>query len=154
MISLLKAKKSLVFFIFLFICFSVEGQNSNPQKQKLMEKVRETEKQFENDLNKIGVDYAFEKYAAPNAVIQRKNDSLIFGLKGIKEFYSNNSYKKAKAVWTPDYIDVSDDGTMAYTFGKYQWTMLDKTGKEQKFTGVFHTVWKKQSDGKWKYVWD
>ena len=98
--------------------------------------------------------FAFEKYAAPNAVIKRQNDSLIFGPKGIGQFYSVDIYKNAKATWSPDYIDVSQDGTMAYTYGKYRWEMSDKSGKVEEFSGIFHTVWRKQPDGTWKYVWD
>ena len=112
------------------------------------------EKQFEDDLNKMGADYAFEKYAAPNAVIKRQNDSLIYGPKAIKQYYSNDIYKTAKAFWTPDYIDISQDGPMAYTYGKYQWKMSGKSGEVQEYRGIFHTVWRKQPDGTWKYVWD
>jgi ketosteroid isomerase-like protein len=43
---------------------------------------------------------------------------------------------------------------MAYTYGKYLWKVKDTTGKIQEFKGVFHTVWKRQSDGSWKYGWD
>ena len=125
--------------------------SSNPD---LVEEIRKTEKQFETELNKMGAEFAFEKYAAPNAVIKRQNDSLIYGPKAIKQYYSNDIYKTAKAFWTPDFIDVSRDGTMAYTYGKYRWIMTDESGKHQEYAGVFHTVWKKQADGTWKYVWD
>jgi ketosteroid isomerase-like protein len=102
----------------------------------------------------MGAAFAFEKYAAPDAVIKRQNDSLIYGPKAINHFYSNEIYKTAKAQWSPDYIDVSSDGTMAYTYGKYQWKMTGKAGESLEYHGIFHTVWKRQPDGTWKYVWD
>jgi len=43
---------------------------------------------------------------------------------------------------------------LAYTYGKYTWQIKDTQGKITKYQGIFHTVWKKQSDGTWKYVWD
>ena len=144
----------LVCFCFLlsisFCSFSQDqGKSSN-----LIEEIRKIEKQFENDLNKMGADYAFAKYAAPNAVIKREKDSLITGPAAIKNYYSREFYKTAKAYWSPDHIDVSLDGTMAYTYGKYRWLTTDKSGKTEEYKGIFHTVWKKQPDGTWKYVWD
>jgi ketosteroid isomerase-like protein len=56
--------------------------------------------------------------------------------------------------WSPDFIDVSKEGDMAYTYGKYVWQSPDSTGKMNVSNGIFHTVWKRQVDGSWKYVWD
>ncbi len=154
MAILLKVRILLCVVFILFISFTSVSQSNSSKSLDLIEQIRKIEKQFENDLNKMGVDFAFEKYAAPNAVIKRQNDSLMLGPKAIKQYYSSDNYKNAKAFWSPDYIDVSQDGTMAYTYGKYRWIMSDKSGKTQEYTGIFHTVWKKQPDGTWKYVWD
>lgn len=116
--------------------------------------IRLVEKQFQDDLNEKGTAYAFEKYAATDAVIKRENDTLIFGRDGIRKYYARESYKNAKAYWSPDRIEVSGDGTMASTFGKYRWIVVNGDGKTSEFKGVFHTVWKRQSDGTWKYIWD
>jgi ketosteroid isomerase-like protein len=153
MTKLFKIKPLLYVACFLFISFTSIAQEST-KSSDLIEEIKKIEKQFEDDLNNKGVGFAFEKYAAPNAVIKRQNDTLVFGPKAIKQYYSAEIYKTAKAYWSPDYIDVSQDGTMAYTFGKYRWNMSDKSGKAQEYSGVFHTVWKKQPDGTWKYVWD
>jgi ketosteroid isomerase-like protein len=130
------------------------SQTNSPGTTAMTDEIRKIEKQFENDLNNMGAAYAFEKYAAPNAVIKRQNDTLISGPKAIKQYYSGDVYKTAKAYWSPDYIDISPDGTMAYTYGKYQWKMTGKSGEALEYHGIFHTVWKKQPDGSWKYVWD
>jgi len=34
------------------------------------------------------------------------------------------------------------------------WKIKDEQGKIAEYKGVFHTVWKKQADKSWKYVWD
>jgi ketosteroid isomerase-like protein len=147
----LKTLPSMV--IFLLGAFAAIAQ-TNANTSSLIETIRKTEKQFETDLNASGAAVAFEKYAAPNAVIKRQNDSLIYGPKAIRLYYSNEIYKKAHATWSPDFVDISTDGTMAYTYGKYQWKMTNPSGEVHEFSGVFHTVWKKQPDGSWKYVWD
>lgn len=56
--------------------------------------------------------------------------------------------------WDADFVDVSKSGELAYTYGKYTFTAIDSTGKTIDDKGIFHTVWKKQKDGKWKFVWD
>ena len=101
-----------------------------------------------------GIAEAFWFYADSNAVIKRNNDSLIHTKEGIRNFYAADFYKSASVKWSPDFIDVSPDGNMAYTYGKYLWQSKDSTGKPLEFSGIFHTVWKRQKDGSWKYVWD
>lgn len=120
----------------------------------LQEEIKKTEEAFNNSASKEGIANAFYAFAAEDAVIKRENDSLIKGREAIKKYYSNPRYGKASVTWKPDYIEVSADGTMAYTYGKYLWIATDSTGTKKEFKGVFHTVWKKQEDGSWKYVWD
>jgi hypothetical protein len=55
--------------------------------------------------------------------------------------------------WTPDFIGVSDCGTLGYTYGKYVFSIKDSSGNSIDQTGIFHTVWKKQNK-EWRYVWD
>jgi ketosteroid isomerase-like protein len=52
------------------------------------------------------------------------------------------------------FVDVAASGDLAYTYGQYTISSKDENGKEITKSGVFHTVWKQQSDGSWKYVWD
>jgi len=101
-----------------------------------------------------GIPEAFYTFADSNAVIKRENDTLIIGKENIKLYYSDQKYQSAKVTWTPNHVVVSNDGTMGYTYGNYVWSIKDFQGKEREFKGVFHTVWKKQSDGSWKYTWD
>lgn len=130
-----------------------QGQKAN-NAAELRSAITKAEASFCADLKAKGAAWAFHTYAAPDAVIKRDNDSLIKGPDAIRNYYSSEPYKQAVADWKPDFVDVSADGTLAYTYGKYTWTLKDKAGKEVKFSGVFHTVWKKQPDGSWKYVWD
>ena len=101
-----------------------------------------------------GIAEAFYFFADLNATIKRQNDTLIHGKDPIKNYYSTPFYQKATVKWSPDFVDASPDGDMGYTYGKYVWSSTDSTGKPITFKGVFHTVWKRQADGSWKYVWD
>jgi ketosteroid isomerase-like protein len=112
----------------------------------------------ENDFAKMAIEKniaeAFWFYADSNAVIKRENDSLISGRDNIRRYYSADFYRTANVSWAPDFVDVSPDGNMAWTYGKYTWAIKDSSGKATEYKGVFHTVWKRQEDGNWKYVWD
>ena len=101
-----------------------------------------------------GIEEAFWYFADSSAVIKRGNDSIISGKAAIKNFYSDSYFKTASVKWSPDLIDAAQNGDMGYTFGKYKWESKDSSGKVNVAQGIFHTVWKKQKDGSWKYVWD
>lgn len=120
----------------------------------LQEEIKKTEQAFNDSASEKGIAHAFYAFAAEDAVIKRENDTLIKGREAIKTYYSDSKYIKATVTWKPDHIEVSEDGTMGYTYGKYLWKTTDSTGNKKEFKGVFHTVWKKQKDGSWKYIWD
>ncbi len=127
---------------------------SKPNISEIANEVYDTEKSFEKMCADSGISAAFVTFADSNAVILRGNDSIISGKVGIRHFYEDEKYKNAQVLWTADKVNVSDDGTMAWTYGKYVWKVTKQDGTVNQFRGVFHTVWKKQTDGSWKYVWD
>ncbi|MFY8108538.1 MAG: YybH family protein [Bacteroidia bacterium] len=123
-------------------------------KEDVKKQIFKQEKAFEAMLKKEGIPQAFAFYADSNAIIKREEDKLIQGKRAIFEYYSSDKFDHVELSWTPDFIDVSDDGTMAYTYGRYVWKKQMGVDSYQINEGVFHTVWKKQMDGNWKYVWD
>lgn len=144
-----------IFLFFVIICSVGWGQKVNPvNEKKFIAEIRLVEQNFGQDLRAKGVAYAFEHYAAEEAVIRRGNDSLIIGRKGIHHFYNQEQYREAKAWWTPDHIDVSRDGTLASSYGRYRWEFKEPDSSIKEYSGIFHTIWKRQRDGSWKYIWD
>jgi ketosteroid isomerase-like protein len=115
--------------------------------------ILQTEKAFEKMASEKGLTEAFYYFADENAVIKRGNDSLIIGKESIRHYYDKNANPYAKLSWTPDFIGVSDCGTLGYTYGRYVFSIQDTSGKSIEHTGIFHTVWKKQNKD-WRYVWD
>ena len=57
-------------------------------------------------------------------------------------------------VWSPLKVDVSDDGTLGYTWGRFEYSSKGKDGKVQSSTGIYLTIWRRQADGSWKFVYD
>jgi ketosteroid isomerase-like protein len=144
--------KPIIALISLLIFLTACQQPIN--KEKVKQEIFQTEKAFEKMSSVEGIQNAFYFFAADSAVIKRQNDTLIIGKENIKDYYSNPAFKMAKVTWTPDFIDVSESGDMAYSYGKYLWVIWNADGDTAEFEGVFQTVWKRQEDGKWKYVWD
>ncbi|HEU4471168.1 MAG TPA: hypothetical protein VFR58_08800 [Flavisolibacter sp.] len=124
-------------------------------KEEVIKEIRDTEAAFNEVLLKQGVPYAFSRFADSLAVIKRGlNDTLLKGRSAILTYYSDPFYKNAKAYWKPDHIEVSGSLDMAYSYGHYTWLVTDSTGKESSYKGVYLTVWKRQPDNTWRYVWD
>lgn len=118
------------------------------------QEIRLAEAEFNALVKQQGIAQGFYTFADDNATINTLKDSLIIGKDNIKNYYSQPKFAKAKVTWATDFVAVSKDGTLGYTYGKFKWTNIDSLGKTKILTGIFHTVWKKQSDGSWKYVWD
>lgn len=56
--------------------------------------------------------------------------------------------------WTPAFAEVSEGGDLAYTFGTYERTVTDAEGTLGTTRGRYVTIWRKQTDGTWKVVFD
>ena len=111
------------------------------------------EKDFNDMAQRDGLDEAFSYFAAPKGVIKR-GKKVVKGKAAIKEWYKKDMRPNETLTWKPTFIDVSNSGDMAYTYGDYVFTSFDSLGNAKKNKGIFHTVWKRQTDGSWKFVWD
>lgn len=114
----------------------------------------ETEAAFARMASEEGIPEAFLFYAAEEVALLR-NERLILGKEALKNSYpSLEKNDNVSLSWKPDFVDVSSSGDMAYTYGKYEYKTIDSLGNENVSKGIFHTVWKRQPDGQWKFVWD
>ncbi len=148
--------KILTFMVpVLFFCAfaqSLKAQEANTEPAK--KQIANAEADFAKMVAEQGIAKAFYYFADDNATIKRQNDTLITGKENIRKFYATPFYEAANVTWSPDFIEVSAAGDLGYTYGKYVWKGNDGSGKPVEYHGVFHTVWKKNKNGEWKYVWD
>ncbi|MBP1665703.1 MAG: hypothetical protein H6Q23_563 [Bacteroidetes bacterium] len=138
---------------YLLIAFLLISCQQHVNKTVARNEVYQAEKEFEKMAEEKGMAEAFYYFADDSATILRGNDSLITGKENIRNYYAVKSNPDAKLNWTPDYIYISDCGTLAYTYGKYIYSAKDSSGKVKENKGIFHTVWKKRNN-EWKFVWD
>ncbi len=111
------------------------------------------EKEFQQMVRDKGMKEAFLYFADDNATIVR-GERLFEGKEAIRAYYGRPQRAKMELFWTPKFVDASTSGDLGYTYGTYTFIVTDSTGARKEGKGFFHTVWKKQADGKWKFVWD
>ena len=136
-------------FAILFLIL-VSCSSSSVDDEKSKSEVIQAEKDFAQMANDKGTAEAFYAFADDSAVI-RRGPQLIKGKEAIRNFY-NHQKQKGELKWSPTFADVSNN--LGYTYGNFIYTEKDSTGKATEIKGIFHTVWKKQKDGTWKFVWD
>lgn len=144
----------LVTFLSILFVGCSETKVQQLDIDSLKQEIIDAEHAFCKAVQEKGIAEAFYLFADSNAIVKTQNDSVIHGPEDIRTAYANSQYRGASMTWEPDYVDVSNDGTLGWTYGHFESVITDSTGKEEKFSGLYHTVWKKQKDGSWKYVWD
>jgi ketosteroid isomerase-like protein len=140
-------------FAFLACNGNIEKEEVSMEKWK--EEIRAVEREFAEMADKEGIPAAFLKYAAEDAVLLR-NDKLILGKEALRASYAGHKQGSGgvSLSWAPDFVDVSSSGDLGYTYGKYTYITTDSAGTKNAVEGIFHTVWKRQADGSWRFVWD
>jgi len=150
----MRQKLTICAIISILIFSACTIQTSDAKKETYKDEVLKAEANFAQMAKEQGLAAAFLAFADENAVLQR--GTLIKGKAEIKAYFEKNavSYKNLKLEWKPDLVEVSASGDLAYTYGEYTSKSLAEDGKVSNGSGIFHTVWKRQADGQWKFVWD
>lgn len=83
------------------------------------------------------------------------DDGIIFqpGPVNGKKFWTQRQPRKGLLSWEPVFADVSRGGDLGYTTGPWEFRPNGPEDQPAAF-GQYFTIWKKQSDGKWKAVLD
>jgi ketosteroid isomerase-like protein len=147
-----------IFALLLLLVFSFIFTNCNPGnlpgKNKIEETLRNADASIQNAITKKNIDtlmtfYAEDAYLLPTAEpkVQGKDNIKKEWLHifEIPDFTNKSNLIK---------IEISDDGSMAYTMGSYLATMQGEDGLSVQEPGKWVTIWKKQADGRWLIVVD
>lgn len=144
-------KTGIVFFAMCFSLFSCSLQDQKPiDKREAKQQLMEADKAFSALCEKEGMKSAFIEYLDSNGVLLRPGHMPIVGAAAI-DFIIQQSDTGYTLSWQPSFADVSASGDMGYTYGLYTMTWH---GIDSVSYGTYTSIWKKQSDGKWKYVLD
>ena len=95
-----------------------------------------------------GAHKAF-KYFAANEVIKFSFETLMKNAgMDVDSAKINNSCLR----WTPIKANVSEDGDLGWTAGKWYYMIRTVSGVDTIKSGSYVTFWEKQNDGSWKYI--
>ncbi len=129
-------------------------------REKLKAELAQTERAFCALAARSGIAEAFLANMAPECFLPER-----LGLTRA-EFAARVAASRARSgqkegpnpafqlTWEPLQVDVSADGTLGYTWGRYEATERAPDGKTTATPGIFVTIWKRQPDGSWKFVYD
>lgn len=116
------------------------------------ENMLEADRAFSRFSVESGMYEAFDKYMADSAMILRNGAHPIVGREKIRELLTPPPEGTLK--WEPVYSDIAASGDLGYTVGRYSYSVVDSAGEATSSGGYYVTIWRKQADGSWKYVFD
>ncbi len=146
-------KQAIIAFLFLIFLTSCKNHKTEKNVEKWEKEILQVEQDFNDLAQKIGLADAFYTYAATDGVI-RKNGKLIEGKAAIQKWIKNDTRPYQTLTWKPTFVEVSNSGDLAYTYGDATFAFIDSQGDKKVKTSIYHTVWKRQKNGEWKFVWD
>lgn len=78
----------------------------------------------------------------------------VVGRKAFEDYPSTHPDSVFCLGWKPLRVEVDSAGEMGYTFGAFAYYTKTKAGHDTTYYGDYVTIWRRQADGKWKFVMD
>lgn len=142
----------LFFFIFALLLSSCNNQEAKKTKTDAFDKLdmMNADRAFSKMSEEKGLKIAFIEYLDSNGVLLRPGHLPIAGADAIDFLIQLNDTGYTLS-WEPRNGSVAGSGDLGYTYGIYA---LKPTEKDTIIYGTYVSIWKKEKDGKWKYVLD
>lgn len=118
-------------------------------RQPSAEQLLEVDRNFSAYSKENGVARAFVEFAHPDAVLLRKNSLPITGREAIIRLYEPAKNTPLTLTWEPVSGQIAQSGELGFTYGIYTAAANGDTTR-----GTYVSVWKKDRNGKWKYILD
>jgi ketosteroid isomerase-like protein len=122
--------------------------HSNKDKLKAGRELLSTDRAFSAMSEKVGMKKAFLEYIDDNGVLLRPQHLPLEGANAI-DFLSTIVDTSFTLTWSPQHADIAASQDLGYTYGVY--TLSSAKGEKK---GTYVSIWKKQADGKWRFVLD
>ena len=103
---------------------------------------------------KKGFNNARMELVSDNAIESGEGSMPLEGKKAIADFNATHPDSSFTLQWQPFKAEIAASGDLGYTFGGWTLTTKTKAGHDTALHGDYITVWEKQTDGTWKYVFD
>lgn len=124
-----------------------------PDRAQALKQLAAIEDEFCAATRTMGILAAFKHYAAPDAVMLSVDPRKFRGADAIDRAIGPDR-AGVSVTWTAERSELSDDATLGYNYGRYEWRFAGPDGQPATSTGWFLTIWKRQPDGHWRFVVD
>lgn len=123
-------------------------------KLKWQQEIIDTEQAF-NQASAIDGAKGWTSFFLDDGKMLTKGGTPIVGQDAIHQamapFFNLN---KLVFKWEPRAVEVSDDGTLAYSYGNYHRTYEGPEGAEVEEKGMYMSIWKRDDQGNWRVAAD
>ena len=142
--------KKLIIAAILFS--SCSSQHSDSSKQAV-EQIKSADLAMSDFATKEGFYQALLKYADDSLIIPRPGNLPMIGKVEVEKGWAEKPMLK-ELTWKPLRAEASQSGELGYSFGYAIYKGKDTKGKDTTTYTNYCTIWKKQKDGSWKFVYD
>lgn len=138
----------LVLLIMIVGCRQPQKEVPDIVNEKIA--LMKTDQAFSQMSVEKGMKEAFIEYIDSNGVLLRAGHLPIVGANAI-DFLIQQNDTGFVLNWQPQNAFVSKSADLGYTYGVYA---LQPNSADTVIYGTYVSIWKKQGDGKWKFVLD
>lgn len=112
-----------------------------------------TDSLFSAFSEEYGSNEAFARFAHPDVVLLRQKQKPLAGRQNLLEFLAGNPDTYCHLIWKPDHALAASSNDLGYTWGRY-WMISRHFPPDTLRQGYYVTIWRKMSDGSWKFIFD
>jgi ketosteroid isomerase-like protein len=129
-------------------------QTDKEKMDKLRVELIGVDKQWSELSQKKGYYHTRIDFSEDSAIEFEEGKMPVMGRKAFEADIASHPDSNFCLGWTPLKAEISSSGDLGYTFGGFAYMTKTKFGKDTTFYGNYVTIWRKQPDGKWKFLVD
>lgn len=137
----------------ILLVMMLAGCRDESRCKRMSNELLEIDREFARLCVERGANESFLEYIDDSCVLLRPNRTPVIGRQKIQEMFSSPD-TSFTLNWEPLFADIAKSGEIGYTYGIYSVEMDSPEGNLITREGTYVTIWKKDRDGKWKFVLD
>jgi ketosteroid isomerase-like protein len=135
--------------LLFFSCRSrAKQENAEDKASSVRVELLNADRAFSAMSEEKGLRNAFLEFIDNNGVLLRPGSLPLAGGNAM-DFITQSNDSSFTMTWEPKNATVSSSGDLGYTYGVYS---VKPTGEDTVIYGSYVTIWKRQPNGKWKFV--
>ena len=146
-------KIAIIFIASVLLMNACANNSKNTMNRELeRQSMLSADRDFSSMSEAKGMKAAFLEYIDSNGILLRPSHMPIKGADAI-DFLVQQNDTGYTFTWEPKDGFIAQSGELGYTFGVYRLRPKNNDTASTS-TGTYISIWKKQADGKWKFVLD